>query len=149
MLEDLWLAQEFLMPNDFKSGDVIIYRKQKRSTQPASRAGDICPAPLGEDYSYRIDKFWVVVAIQPDRNIVARTRRGSYTAGWGGKRQRFEYQLFRARLRPPLLLPSLLGAYSSPSNSNLLSASRLPIPRTATRAASCSLRGRVLPFSQL
>lgn len=41
------------------------------------------------------------------------------------------------------------NAYSSVSISSLFIASRFPIPRTATRAASCSCRGRVLPLSQL
>lgn len=34
------------------------------------------PAPRGETYTYTVDKFWVVTAVQPDGTILVCTRRG-------------------------------------------------------------------------
>jgi hypothetical protein len=31
---------------------------------------------MGEDYTYLLDKFWVVTALQSDGKVVVRTRRG-------------------------------------------------------------------------
>jgi len=64
------------MPQLFKPGDWVVYRMQKHSTRPGPRAEGVQPAPRGEDYSYHVDKFWTVVAVQPDGKVVARTRRG-------------------------------------------------------------------------
>jgi hypothetical protein len=64
------------MARQFKPGDLVIYRKPKRSTRPGPRAEDVHPAPYGEDYFYRVDKFWVVVAVRSDGKVVARTRQG-------------------------------------------------------------------------
>jgi hypothetical protein len=69
-------TEEIAMSRQFSPGDLVIYRKQKHSTHPGPRAEEVRPSPHGEDYSYHVDKFWVVVEILPDRKIVARTRRG-------------------------------------------------------------------------
>ena len=64
------------MTEHFKPGDCVIYRKQKLSAHPGPHAAGICPAPHGDYYSYYVDKFWRVIAVQPDHTIVVRTRRG-------------------------------------------------------------------------
>ena len=64
------------MAQTFKPGTLAIYHKPKRSTHPGPRAEDVHPAPHGEDYSYHVDKFWVVDEVQANGKIVARTRRG-------------------------------------------------------------------------
>jgi hypothetical protein len=56
------------------TGDCIIYRKQKVSPHPGPRAYDIHPAEQGENYSYAVDKFWVVETVLDDGRILARTR---------------------------------------------------------------------------
>jgi hypothetical protein len=60
----------------FRPGDVVVYRKQKSSVHPGPHARDIHPAPHGDFYSYAVDKFWRVVAVQPSKTLVVRTRRG-------------------------------------------------------------------------
>src|SRR6266478_6206244 len=60
----------------FKPGDFVIYRKQKFSIHPSPRAKDIYPAPNGEFYSYEVDKFWMVVAVERINEITVSTRRG-------------------------------------------------------------------------
>ena len=60
----------------FKPGDFVIYRKQKSSIHPSPRAKDIYPAPNGEFYSYEVDKFWMVVAVERSNEITVSTRRG-------------------------------------------------------------------------
>lgn len=60
----------------FHPGDLVIYRKFKHSTRPSPRAKDIDPAPHGEEYNYRIDKYWVVADVLDDRSLVLCTRRG-------------------------------------------------------------------------
>ena len=60
----------------FKPGDVVVYRKQKFSVHPGPNARAISPAAHGDYYSYCIDKFWRVVAVQPGGELVLCTRRG-------------------------------------------------------------------------
>jgi hypothetical protein len=60
----------------FQAGDVVIYRKPKNSLHPGPHARDIHPAPHGDSYSYLVEKYWRVVAVQPDHTLIIRTRRG-------------------------------------------------------------------------
>lgn len=59
----------------FKVGEPIIYRRAKTSPHPGPRAEDVRPTPAGEDYTYCVDKFWVVVEPR-EHQILVRTRRG-------------------------------------------------------------------------
>jgi hypothetical protein len=60
----------------FKLGDVVVYRKQKFSMHPGRHARGISPAAHGDFYSYCVDKFWRVIAIRADHQLVVCTRRG-------------------------------------------------------------------------
>jgi hypothetical protein len=60
----------------FRPGDVVVYRKQKSSPHPGPHARDIKPARHGDSYAYSVEKFWRVVAVQPDNMLVVRTRKG-------------------------------------------------------------------------
>jgi len=60
----------------FNVGDLVVYRKPKRSTNPSPRAKDIHAAPHGEDYAYMIEKYWSVAEVRDDDTIVVSTRRG-------------------------------------------------------------------------
>ena len=64
------------MKTTFRPGDLVVYRKTKHSTHPGPRAENIHPAPNGDNYSYTIDKFWLVQEVRADGRIVATTRRG-------------------------------------------------------------------------
>jgi hypothetical protein len=64
------------MRQSFTPGDLVIYRKTKHSTHPGPRAANVHPAPNGDTYSYTVDKFWIVEAVDEDGTIVAATRRG-------------------------------------------------------------------------
>ncbi|HZV08041.1 MAG TPA: hypothetical protein VE999_23360 [Gemmataceae bacterium] len=64
------------MSTRFQPGDVVVYSKQKSSLHPGQHAKDIQPALHGDSYYYVVEKFWRVVAVQPDRTLVVRTRRG-------------------------------------------------------------------------
>jgi hypothetical protein len=66
------------MTAHFKPGDCVIYRKQKFSVHPGPHAKDIRPAPYGDFYSYEVDKFWLVVAVERNNEITVRTRRGKH-----------------------------------------------------------------------
>lgn len=60
----------------FKRGDAVIYRVTKRSPRPGPRAERVDPEPLGEDYTYTVDKFWRVDAVQDGGLLRVRTRTG-------------------------------------------------------------------------
>jgi len=60
----------------FQAGDQVIYRMTKHSTHPGPRARDINPANMGDNYSYVVDKFWVVANVLEDGRLILRTRRG-------------------------------------------------------------------------
>jgi hypothetical protein len=64
------------MTSRFRVGDDVIYRKQKFSVHPGPHARAVSPAPNGDHYSYCVDKFWKVIAVEADGQIVVRTRRG-------------------------------------------------------------------------
>jgi hypothetical protein len=64
------------MTAHFKPGDYVVYRKKKVSLHPGPHAKSIYPAPNGDYYSYDVDKFWTVIAVQPNDEIVVCTRRG-------------------------------------------------------------------------
>jgi hypothetical protein len=69
-------AEESSMIARFRPGDVVVYRKQKSSSHPGPHAQDIQPALHGDSYSYMVEKFWRVVAVQSDNTLVVRTRKG-------------------------------------------------------------------------
>lgn len=60
----------------FRPGDLVVYRKAKQSPKPGPRATRISPALHGDNYSYVVDKFWVVDAVGEDGDLLLRTRRG-------------------------------------------------------------------------
>lgn len=91
----------------------------KRSRHPGPRARAIHPAQLGDDYSYVVDKFWIVLNTLDDDQVVLQTRRGkTHTvqlsdpllrkAGW--------WDRFRHRHRFPD--PSALTEQSPAANSD-------------------------------
>lgn len=55
---------------------MVIYAMPKRSRQPGPRARSIHPAPMGDDYAYVVDKFWVVAEMIGDDQVLLKTRRG-------------------------------------------------------------------------
>ncbi len=65
-----------MKPQKFQVEDRIVYRKTKNSVRPGQNARLIAPASNGDEYSYCVDKFWVVASIFPDGSLLARTRRG-------------------------------------------------------------------------
>ena len=61
---------------EYQPGDWVIYRKTKHSDHPGPRAQKILPASHGDEYTYLVDKFWVVTDVSDDGQIAIRTRRG-------------------------------------------------------------------------
>ena len=59
-----------------KRGDWVVYRKQKHSTSPGPRAKEVNAARLGDNYSYVVDKFWVVKQQLGDNQLLLVTRAG-------------------------------------------------------------------------
>jgi hypothetical protein len=60
-----------------KIGDKIIYTKTKFSMHPTThRAQYMYPSERGDDYSYVVDKYWVVSGVLADGRVVAKTRTG-------------------------------------------------------------------------
>lgn len=57
-------------------GDPVIFCMSKFSTEPGPRAADVHPAAHGETYSYSVNKFWRVIALEPDGTLILGTRRG-------------------------------------------------------------------------
>jgi hypothetical protein len=66
-----------VLPNQgFQSGDLVVYTVTKQSPHPGPRARSVHPAELGEDYSYVVDKFWMVVGPAPGNKLTIVTRKG-------------------------------------------------------------------------
>jgi hypothetical protein len=62
----------------FQIDDRIIYRKTKCSVHPGQNARLVVPASNGDEYTYCVDKFWVVASVFPDGTLLAKTRRGKF-----------------------------------------------------------------------
>ena len=60
---------------EFRPGDWVIYKMQKASSSPGPRAKATTASLKGENYTYIVDKFWVVETIERDE-VVLRTRKG-------------------------------------------------------------------------
>jgi len=56
-------------------GEWVIYRKQKKSESPGPRAEAIHPHVAGEEYTYLVDKYWIIEEIEPvgDLKLITRT----------------------------------------------------------------------------
>jgi len=61
---------------DFQAGDWVVYRKTKSSVSPGPRAQNVSPSKHGDQYTYTVDKFWVVDEILDDGSLRLVTRRG-------------------------------------------------------------------------
>jgi len=59
----------------FHPGDPVVYTKTKHSTKPGPRAHAVEPESRGEYYTYAVDKYWVVVSVDPE-GVRVQTRRG-------------------------------------------------------------------------
>ena len=57
-------------------GDRVVYSKDKVSVAPGPRATEVSPAPKGDEYSYLVDKYWVVKEVRDDGSLCLLTRRG-------------------------------------------------------------------------
>ncbi len=60
----------------YQPGDLVVYTVTKRSPHPGPRARSVYPSELGEDYSYVVDKFWMVIGIEGNDKVVIVTRKG-------------------------------------------------------------------------
>lgn len=60
----------------YQPGDLVVYTISKRSPHPGPRARSVHPAELGEDYSYVVDKFWMVVGVDANKKVQIVTRKG-------------------------------------------------------------------------
>ena len=60
----------------FKPGDRVVYCRMKHKSHPSRRARDVHPAANGDDYSYYIEKFWVVQQVCDDGRLLLQTPRG-------------------------------------------------------------------------
>ena len=60
----------------YRPGDRVVYCRMKHKTHPSRRARDVRPSVHGDDYSYYVEKFWVVSEVLPDGRLCLRTPRG-------------------------------------------------------------------------
>jgi hypothetical protein len=65
-----------MINSKWKAGDWAVYRKSKRSTTPGPRATSVKACSKGENYTYIVDKFWIVDSMLPGDRLLLRTARG-------------------------------------------------------------------------
>jgi hypothetical protein len=54
----------------------VVFRRAKFTSHPGRRAQGIRPAVNGDDYSYVVEKFWIVSRVLADGKLELQTRRG-------------------------------------------------------------------------
>jgi hypothetical protein len=67
-----------VMRKTFSPGDLVVYKKQKRSSSLSARAHDIAPAVQAGKFSYVVDKYWIVIEAGDDGTVVVKTRGGKH-----------------------------------------------------------------------
>lgn len=108
-----------LQNHRFQSGDLVIYTLTKQSPHPGPRARSIHPSESGEDYSYVVDKFWMVAQMINNHQLQLVTRKGKTRiveltdpllrkANW--------WEKFRHRNRFPSI--DILESMNKPGSSN-------------------------------
>jgi hypothetical protein len=55
-----------IMADRFKPGDLLVYKKQKHSNQPGPRAHSTAASVQDGVFSYVVDKYWIVTAVDDD-----------------------------------------------------------------------------------
>ena len=89
--------------SNFQPGDEVVYRKSKQTTHPGPRAQHVRPAAKGDNYSYTVDKFWVVQKGRDNGDLVVTTRRGkTHVIDRGDRNLRRPTLLERLRYRARL-----------------------------------------------
>lgn len=63
-------------PSHWAPGQWAIYRKSKRSVAPGPRASAVQATTKGEQYSYVVDKFWVVRRVLESGSLELQTPSG-------------------------------------------------------------------------
>ncbi len=57
-------------------GEKVVFAKDKSSTSPGKRAKEVAAAAKGDQYSYIVEKYWVVTEVRSDGTVQLLTRRG-------------------------------------------------------------------------
>lgn len=65
-----------MQKHGYEAGDLVVYTVSKQSPHPGPRARSVQPATLGEDYSYVVDKFWMVASLEEGEKLLIVTRKG-------------------------------------------------------------------------
>jgi hypothetical protein len=65
-----------MLSQNTKPGDVVVYRKTKFGNRPGPRAKSIHPTASGDGYTYHVDKYWVVAAVEDNGKVLLKTRTG-------------------------------------------------------------------------
>lgn len=65
-----------MLRRTFRTGDRVVYCRMRHKTQPGRRARAVQPARHGDDYSYYVEKFWVVLEVRDDGQLLLQTPRG-------------------------------------------------------------------------
>lgn len=65
-----------MLERPFRRGDLVVFRKSKQTPNPGPRAKHIDACQKGDNYSYVVDKFWIVDEVRANDQVVLRTRRG-------------------------------------------------------------------------
>lgn len=92
------------MTKRFQVGDRVVFTRDKHTTKPGPRAKNVVATPHGEMYEYQVDKYWLIVGIQADGQLILKTRRGKrHVASASDPRLRkatLWERLFKAKLFP-------------------------------------------------
>lgn len=64
------------MSHQFQPGDIVVYTRQKTSSHPGPRAREVSPSRSGENYTYLVDKYWIVTEVLDDGRLRLLTRTG-------------------------------------------------------------------------
>lgn len=62
--------------HEYFSGEPVIYRATKQSRRPGPRARNVAALTHGDNYSYTVNKYWVVDETAGRERLIIRTRRG-------------------------------------------------------------------------
>jgi hypothetical protein len=61
---------------NFRPGDRVVFFRTRHKSHPGRRARGVRPSAHGDDYSYYVEKFWVVADVLDDGRLLLQTPRG-------------------------------------------------------------------------
>jgi len=109
------------MGKSFRVGDRVVFTRDKHTTKPGPRAKNVVATPHGEMYEYQVDKYWLVIGLQGNDQLVLKTRGKQHLFPASDPRLRkasLWERFFKSKLFPTMSSPEFSSKESAAATSS-------------------------------